>query len=204
MDLEELVRRLQGFEWSDLEFKGAQREVPKDAYKTVSAFANTKGGHLVFGVAQDRHGFEIVVEVDRVQNDFLSALRSREKISFQLDTTDDLIEHGDKHDLVFYVPEAPRQHKPVYLNGDIRRSFMRSGAADVNCSEDDIRRFLRNAGGGPYEGEPLDLDPERCFDADSLRRYRRQYAEKNINSRTEALDDLSFLEHWAGGRELGQ
>ncbi|HQP89298.1 MAG TPA: ATP-binding protein, partial [Thermoanaerobaculia bacterium] len=51
MDREELLDRLRGYEWDDFEVKAAQGGLPEDAYKTVSAFANSSGGWLVFGVA---------------------------------------------------------------------------------------------------------------------------------------------------------
>ena len=44
MEREELIERLKGYEWTGVEFKEARRAVPKDAYETVSAFANTEGG----------------------------------------------------------------------------------------------------------------------------------------------------------------
>ena len=74
MTREELIERLQKYEWSDIEFKQARRAVPKDAYKTVSAFANTAGGWLVFGAREANGAVEAVgvIEVDKVQNDFLS------------------------------------------------------------------------------------------------------------------------------------
>ena len=61
MDKAELIERLKkGYEWRDIEFKEARRDVPKNAYETVSAFANTEGGHLVFGVRQNGDDFEVV------------------------------------------------------------------------------------------------------------------------------------------------
>ena len=79
----ELIERLKGYEWNDIEFKKAQRGVPDSAYETVSAFCNTEGGWLVFGVRDDAGGFEIVgvLDVDKVQNDFLSVLRSGQKLN---------------------------------------------------------------------------------------------------------------------------
>ena len=53
MDRDELIERLKGYEWNDIEFKEARQAVPRNAYETVSAFSNTEGGWLVFGV---RHG----------------------------------------------------------------------------------------------------------------------------------------------------
>ena len=59
MTRDELITFLKKHEWRDVEFKEAQREVPKDAYESVSAFANTEGGHLVFGVRKHGHDFAI-------------------------------------------------------------------------------------------------------------------------------------------------
>ena len=50
MTKEELVARLKKPEWSDLECKRSRNGVSEDAYRTVSAFSNTEGGSLVFGV----------------------------------------------------------------------------------------------------------------------------------------------------------
>jgi ATP-dependent DNA helicase RecG len=194
-----LLARIKTYEWSDLEVKAAQQDVPRDAYETVSAFANTAGGHLVFGVQQRAEQFEIVgvLALDKVQNDFLTALRSREKFSYQIATNDDVIETDNGRLLVFYVPEAPRQHKPVYLNGDIRRSFIRRGAADQKCNEDDIRRFLRAASGPSYEGEAVDLDLEASLDSASLTRYRQRFHARNTGHACNQFDSAHFLEHWA-------
>ena len=85
MEKAELIERLKGYEWKDIEFKEARRDVPKNAYETVSAFSNTEGGWLVFGVRDGVGGFEIVgvleVDIDKVQNDFLSALRGGQKLN---------------------------------------------------------------------------------------------------------------------------
>ncbi len=83
MTRDELIEKLRGFEWNDVEFKEARRGVPEDAWPTVSAFSNTAGGSLVFGVRDANGVFEIVgvVEVDKVQNDFLSVLRGGQKLN---------------------------------------------------------------------------------------------------------------------------
>ena len=83
MEKAELIERLKGYEWNDVEFKRAQRGVPDSAYETVSAFSNTEGGWLVFGIRDGAGGYEFVGvrEVDKVQNDFLSVLRSGQKLN---------------------------------------------------------------------------------------------------------------------------
>ncbi len=206
MEREELIERIKGYEWSDIEFKRARRGVPESAYETVSAFSNTAGGRLVFGIKDSAGGFEIagVLEVDKVQNDFLSVLRSGQKLNRVVTVDERLIEDDGKALLVFHVPEARRQDKPIFLGGDIRKSFIRRGACDERCTQSEIERFLRDAAQERYDGETVDLDVERCFHDESLRWYRKLFDDRNPGH-DETLPHVEFLNHWglvveAGGR----
>ena len=106
MTLEELRQRLSQIEWRDIEFKKAQRGVPDDVFPTVSAFANSGGGHVVFGISEASGSFEIVgvIEPDKVQNDFLSALRGGQKLSCVLSVEESQILADGKVVLAFYIP----------------------------------------------------------------------------------------------------
>lgn len=196
MDLDELKRLLESYEWNDVEFKEAQRSVPKSAYETVSAFSNTAGGWLVFGVADRGGSYEIVgvIECDKVQNDFLTVLRGRDKLNRVIPAKESTIRDGDKTLLVFHIPEARRQDKPIFLNGTITRSFIRRGGCNERCTEEDIRRLLRDASEERPDGEAIDLDPEHCFNTDSVRWYRSIYDKRTTG--TESMTDLEFLYHW--------
>ena len=205
MEKAELIERLKGYEWTDIEFKEARRDVPKSAYETVSAFANTEGGWLVFGIRDGAGGFEIVgvLEVDKVQNDFLSVLRSGQKLNRVVAAKERLIEEDGKALLVFHIPEARRQDKPVYLGGDIRKSFIRRGAGDERCTPAEIERLLRDAADERYDAATVDLDPGRCFDDESVRWYRTRF----YPDHDESLSHPEFLHHWGlivetGGRLL--
>ena len=76
MEISELKKLLKAGEWNDAEFKKARNALPKSSFKTVSAFANTHGGWLVFGISQQGEAFDVsgVLKPDKVQNDFLSVL----------------------------------------------------------------------------------------------------------------------------------
>ncbi|MBT3379342.1 MAG: AAA family ATPase [Lentisphaerae bacterium] len=195
MTQDELIQRLQGYEWNDVEFKKAQRGVPEDAYKTVSAFSNTAGGWLVFGVKEGDGNYEVVgvLEVDKVQNDFLSVLRSAQKLNRRVVVTESMLTHDEKTLLVFHIPEMARTEKPVYMGRDIRESYIRRGAGDEKCTPTEIERFLRDASTDRYDGFTVDCDLQNCFDDTAIAWYRNVYERKPGNRSYADKSDIDFL-----------
>ncbi|MDA3917249.1 MAG: putative DNA binding domain-containing protein [Deltaproteobacteria bacterium] len=195
MDDKELLKLLKAHEWNNVEFKQARQAIPKSAYESVSAFANTEGGHLVFGVKKDGSNFDVVgvLDVDKMQNEFLSALRQKDKINQTINVKEHLHSIDEKDLLVFYVPEASRTAKPLFLNGDIRRSFLRKGACDVRCTPEELQRLMSDASANRYDGHILDYDINKCYNKKDIAWYRRQYEGKADNRSYTDLDDLEFL-----------
>jgi ATP-dependent DNA helicase RecG len=197
MDRDELLQRLRSIEWNDIEFKEASWEVPKSALSTVSAFANTAGGHLVFGVRQANGVFTItgVTDADQVQNTFLGQVRDINKISVFLPIDGTVHNLPEGTVLAFYIPEAARQQKPVYLDGNPKKAHVRRGGRDDTCTGEELLRFIRDAAAVRYDAEPLDVDIARCFDEASVRWYRERFAASNPGKDT-AADDTAFLRNW--------
>jgi ATP-dependent DNA helicase RecG len=197
MTRDELIARLQSIEWNDIEFKEAAWAVPKDALSTVSAFANTEGGHLVFGVKQSNGTFAItgVTDADKVQNDFLGQVRDPNKVSAILPIKESVHDLDEGRVLAFYIPEATRQQKPVYLDGNPKKAYIRRGGRDDTCIGDELVRFMRDASSTRYDAEPLDVDITRCFDDASVRWYRARFAASNPG-KDAAADDRTFLRNW--------
>ena len=197
MTKDELLARLRSIEWNDIEFKHATWAVPKDALSTVSAFANTTGGYLVFGVKQANGAFTItgVTDADKMQNDFLGQVRDANKVSVFLPTDPKKHDFPEGVVLAFYIPEATRQQKPVYLDGNPKRAHIRRGGRDDTCTGDELQRFWRDASNIRYDAEPLDVDTSRCFDETSVRWYRTRFAASNPGKDT-AADDTAFLRNW--------
>ena len=195
MTQDELIELLNAHEWRDVEFKEAQRAVPRNAYETVSAFANTEGGHLVFGVKKSGQDMKVVgvLDVDKVQSEFLTTLRQPDKISMVVDVREGLHKYDDSDLLIFYVPEVHRSHKPVFLNGDIRRSFVRSGGSDIRCSDNERNRFLMDAAAERYDGQSVDLGLSTALDLESIKWYRETYERRPGNRSYATLSDADFL-----------
>lgn len=54
MNMQELKNLIYQGEKVDIECKKAEKSVPKSAYESYSAFANTKGGYIILGVREDK------------------------------------------------------------------------------------------------------------------------------------------------------
>ena len=139
MTQNQLMDLLNSHEWRDVEFKEAQRKVPHSAYETVSCIRCQEEwtGHGNRRRSRRRQGSK------RLPDD----IEATDKISVVVAVQEKLHKYDDSDLLIFYVPEVHRSDKPVFLNGDIRRSFVRSGGSDVRCSDNERNRFLLDAAG---------------------------------------------------------
>ena len=142
----QLLNIINGIEWEDIEIKKAKNAVPKNSWDTVSSFANTKGGYLIFGVSEIDGRFEItgVVNPEKVHSDFITTIRS-DKFNTALSAKSDKKDFKEGTVLVYYIPEMPRQAKPIYYDNDIRNTFIRSGGTDQRAKKKEIEKFLRQA-----------------------------------------------------------
>jgi len=194
MTRDELIAALASIEWTDVEFKEASWAVPQSALSTVSAFANTEGGHLVFGVKEANGAFTItgVIDADKVQNNFLGQVRDSNKISAILPITANAHKMPEGMVLVFFVPEAVRNQKPVFVDGNPKKAYIRRGSRDDTCNGDELLRFIRDGAPTRYDAEPLAIELTRCFDSTSVRWYRDLFSKSNAG-RDDADDESTFL-----------
>ncbi|MBT3368897.1 MAG: transcriptional regulator, partial [Nitrospina sp.] len=198
MEISELKKLLKTGEWNDVEFKKARNAVPKSSFETVSAFANTHGGWLVFGINQQDEAFDVsgVLKPDKVQNDFLSVLHADQKINHDVRVTEQCMDVDGKTVLAFHIAENPRTRKPVYLDGDIRRTFLRKGSGDYKAQMQDIERMLRDATAERWDSQPFErVDIEEVFNPSSLGWYRDRFHAVNDNF-DPRQPDLDFLYDW--------
>lgn len=194
MNEDTLYELLDGLEWKDLELKESTFKVPDSAYESVSAFLNTEGGHIVLGVSDDREIIG-VTDVDQIQNEFIGNLRNSDRFSSSVQFTEYLKQHADKNILIFHIPEANRNVKPVYVktkkNGFV--AFIRKGGGDYKCGKAELDRIIADAKGVRPDSELLDIEPDDCLDANSIKWYRHRYENKGGNRSLEGYSDHDFL-----------
>ncbi|MCF8070652.1 MAG: putative DNA binding domain-containing protein [Desulfobacterales bacterium] len=170
MKKEELITKLQDIEWEDFEVKKAQKSVPKNCWETVSAFSNTSGGWLIYGVSQLKE--ELIIEgvedVEKMEQDFTTTLRSGQKFNVLINPICRKYEIDGKNILAFYIYVAAE--KPVYFN-NIKNTFIRRTSGDQRATQAEIDAMYRDQAFGSKDKELTQFCKD-SLNIKSITRYR--------------------------------
>jgi len=132
-----------------VEFKKARGGFPKTSTrKSLSAFGNTRGGVIVFGVEEkEDKTLEVVgkIGVAQLQEDMTSL--SADAMSEVLRLDYHIITLSGKEILAVYVPECKNRTKPYYFKelGMPRGAYVRDGNTDRQMTKDEMTSYVRNA-----------------------------------------------------------
>jgi len=205
MTIDQLLEALNLGEDQDIEFKAAEGGLPRSLWETVSAFANTDGGHIVLGVKE--HDGTLLTEGVRKPETLLKTFwdghNNPQKLSTPVcEATDVAVLQVDKHRLVcIRVPRVGRQQRPVYINGNpFVGTFKRNYEGDYRCTEAEVRQMLRDAGDDPLDGLILDGYDLNDLDPETLAAYRNRFSSRDPDHPFLALNDPDFLERLGGLR----
>lgn len=185
-----------------IELKKATNELPKSFWETFSAFSNTDGGIIFLGIDENNISNPItgVDNVEKILDSLWSLLRNKNKVSYSNLVYEDVYQKNidDKIVVVVNVPEAPISKKPVYINGDLRQAFLRTGDGDRKITHDEFTIMSRNA--SPQLDDLLislftieDLDPTSVTSFKEIVSYK--YPEKKYSdlSKEEILLELGLI-----------
>lgn len=195
MTKEELLSRLNGIEWNDFEIKEAKNEVPKTAWETVSAFSNSYGGWIVFGVKERRIGGKSTYEIQGIENaekieqDFVTVLRSNSKFNQRISVQTVKIDINGKAILAFYIPMS--EYKPVYISIP-SNTYIRIGSGDQKATEYEIRAMQRDQAFGKKSNEAVFGSCYDDINQGSFQDYRNFLRTFNPDLSYNTLPDTEF------------
>lgn len=191
MTKDQLIANLIDLEWEDFEVKEAKSEVPSSSWETVSAFSNSSGGWLIFGVKQNGQYFETVKisNPEKIEQDFLNVLRSRQKFNVIINPT--CMKHVIDNNTVlgFYIPVSP--NKPVYFNTQ-SNTFIRRGSGDQRATQAEIDAMFRDQTFGAKSSELAIGTSISDLKEKSIREYRDYMSRFNagVSYNRMSLDDF--------------
>ena len=124
METFDIVKLASYRENNRIEAKAAKGGLPRSMWETYSAFANTYGGVILLGVKEREDGtFETVgltsAEVEHLRQDFWNTVSNRSKVSavLPIESEVEVLEADGGMVVAIHVPRAPREERPVYING---------------------------------------------------------------------------------------
>ena len=139
------LRQLEGQrETVFLEAKQATGGLPESLWETLSAFANTAGGVVLLGVAEEPdHTLRLfgLPDAEALEEDFWAALGDPGLIhNLHLTRSNVYIQREEGKDiLVIEVPPAPGERRPVYLGNDpFQGTYIRRRDGDYRCTRREV------------------------------------------------------------------
>lgn len=191
MTKEELLQRLTDIEWDDFECKTAENRLPDNVWETVSAFSNTSGGWVVFGIKQCGKKFEVqgVNNGEKTESDFLNTLRGGQKFNVRLSAKGVKYNFDGKLVLAFFVPSS--MMKPIYFNNPIN-TFIRTGSGDRRATETEVMAMMRDQAFGCKSELVVEGTSLKDLNKGSLETYRNHIRNDNPTFPYKDLPDDQF------------
>lgn len=135
-----------------IEAKQATGGLPHSIWETYSAFANTSGGVILLGVAENKKDKRLypvdLPDPNRLVAQFWEGINDKRNVSANLLKKDDVtVEKVDgKEIVVICVRKAKRCERPIYIGNNPKTgSYYRSGEADLRFTPEQVEKLLQEA-----------------------------------------------------------
>ena len=192
-----------------LECKKAENTLPNAVWETYSAFANTVGGTILFGIEERRNERDpakrfSIVNIENPQarlKEFWDTANNSKKVNINIlrDADVGTCVIDGKTIIWIEVPQADYTQKPVYINGNpISGSYKRNHEGDYHCKEAEVRAMFRDSSDDGIDGGLLDGYTMEDIDPETLRAYRIRFATWNPDHVWNKDDDKTFLRNLGG------
>jgi len=130
-------------ELSDLEFKTSKSNIPNDIWRSISAFANRRGGGIIaFGVDQTLNKIVGCTNLDFIQTKLTEYFN--QKMSFVLRPSYHVISYNSVTFLAVVIPECPKDYMPCYYKpvGLPNGAYIREGNTSRKITDNEFRTYI--------------------------------------------------------------
>ena len=192
MTKDELTNKLSDIEWEDFEVKEANTKIPKNTWETVSAFSNTAGGWLIFGVRHSGANFKIIgiENPEKTEQDFTTTLRG-DKFNIKIRPISRKFNFPEGIVLAFYIPLSNK--KPVYFNTPLN-TFIRTASGDQRATKEETDAMYRDQAFGTRTSVVMPDYDITALHNHSTERYRDYMARFNPAHAYNKLTKAELLE----------
>ena len=196
-------------ECDDIEFKSAAGGFPSSFWETYSAFANTDGGTIVFGVKETNGKFSLnglsEEQIEKYKKDFWNGVNNPSNISCNLMNENNVrdAEYKGYRFLLFFIPRASKDQRPVFKTTDpYNGTYKRNYEGDYKCSKREVRRMFADADDQhPADSRILKNYTMDDIDMETIRAYRQKFSISSPDHPWLILNDIDLLKKLGGYRK---
>ena len=196
-------------ECDDIEFKSAAGGFPSSFWETYSAFANTDGGTIVFGVKETNGKFSLnglsEEQIEKYKKDFWNGVNNPSTISCNLMNENNVrdAEYKGYRFLLFFIPRASKDQRPVFKTTDpYNGTYKRNYEGDYKCSKKEVRRMFADADDQhPADSRILKNYTMDDIDMETIRAYRQKFSISSPDHPWLILNDIDLLKKLGGYRK---
>ena len=178
-----------------IELKKAS-ELPNAFWESYSSFCNTSGGWIILGVEERNPQNEIsgVANPQKTLTSLWDQLSNTNKVSYKNIDNQDVNTYiiEGKTVIIIYVKEAAENMKPVFVNGKLENSWIRTGDGDRKVNRDELSALIRNAQPG-QDNLPADNFTMEDLDLDSLITFKERVSKRFPKKKYIEMGQLDFL-----------
>ena len=136
---------------ASIEAKRAQGGLPHSLWETYSAFANTLGGVILLGVAEDEEDKSLysvpLFDPQALAEEFWDMVNDPDVVSANILQREDVqvLNAGDDQIVAIFVPRAPARLRPVYIGQDpYGGTYFRMGEGDCRAQRHEVLAMLQD------------------------------------------------------------
>ena len=196
-------------ECDDIEFKSAAGGFPSSFWETYSAFANTDGGTIIFGVKETDGHFSLnglsEEQIEKYKKDFWNNVNNRSTISCNLMSKSNVLdaEYKGYKFLLFFVPRASKEQRPVFRTTDpYNGTFKRNHEGDYQCSRREVSRMYADADEKhPADSRILKNYTMEDIDMETIQAFRQKFSISSPDHPWLTLSELDLLKKLGGYRK---
>lgn len=173
------------YETDKIEYKEAEQNLPQNIWKTISAFANAKGGIVVLGIKQENNKLieQGVKNPQKIIDDLVSTIS--EKFNFCPVVKPEILRKKNKYFVAIEVSEASKYEKPIYVKdaGPLKGGYKRIGSVDQRLTDKDLQKFFQERLASPdaqvlRDSDLVDVDKKTIDVFKEIRRLQKETAEE--------------------------
>ena len=202
-----LFDELSFYEGVDVEYKSAKGGLPKSLWETYSAFANTQGGVIYFGISEKSGSLQAhgVDKPEDMIKQLWDTLNNTSKVNINLLTNQHIncLDAPDNKTVIkITVPRANRRQRPVYVGIDaFRGTYRRSHEGDYLCTDIEVRRMFADQSEEPADSKVLPHFGMDDIHLESLSQFRNLFRSRDSTHAWLLEDDKSLLTKLGGWRK---